>query len=141
MVVLEVWFDQRPENDLGPGDPPIIVAGASDVDALIARVLDATAGWAVPAVVQAQPAGGQGFPVIEAGIGTDKGFISYLDRTGSYQSCGDFNCEGQVTYDYMGNSHTMPASSEIPLPDVRRWLADFVATGEPSPAVPLRSTV
>ncbi|WP_326550516.1 Imm1 family immunity protein [Micromonospora sp. NBC_01813] len=137
MVALEVWFDQVPENDFGPGDPAIIVGDLTDLDKLIEHVLTATADRQIPSVVQANILGMPGLPVIEAGMSRDRGFISYTDRSGGFYSAGDTSRSGDSIYDYMGNEHIVPASAEIPLSEVRQWLADFVTTGGPSVAVPL----
>jgi hypothetical protein len=137
MVALEVWFDQVPDNDFGPGDPAIIVDNLTDLERLIEHVLTVTAGRQIPSVVQANILGAAGLPIIEAGVSHDRGFISYTDRSGGFYSIGNTSCGGDVTYDYMGNEHIVPASAEIPLSEVRQWLADFVATGEPSVTIPL----
>jgi hypothetical protein len=62
-----------------------------------------------------------------------------VDRTGAYFSTGDDSLAGEVTYDYMGQARAVPASAEIPLVEVRQWLADFIRTGESSTTVRLRS--
>ncbi|WFE22638.1 Imm1 family immunity protein [Solwaraspora sp. WMMD937] len=141
MVALEVWFDQVPENDFGPGDPAIIVDNLASLDKLIEHVLTVTAGRQVPAVVQANILGASGLPIIEAGISHDRGFISYTDRSGGFYSIGDTSRSGDAVYDYMGNEHVVPASAEIPLSEVRQWLAEFIATGGPSATVPLAPEV
>ncbi|WJK33486.1 Imm1 family immunity protein [Solwaraspora sp. WMMA2065] len=137
MVALEVWFDQVPKNDFGPGDPVIIVDNLADLDKLIEHVLTVTAGRQVPSVVQANILGASGLPVIEAGISHDRGFISYTDRSGGFLSIGVTSGSSEATYDYMGNEHIVPDSAEIPLSKVRQWLADFIATGGPSATIPL----
>jgi hypothetical protein len=138
VVALEVWFDQAPDNDFGPGDPATIVASVDELEAMIAHVLAATATYEVPAMVQANLVDSAGYPVVEAGIGPQRGFIGLMDRTGAYYSVGDVTLRGEVTYDYMGQVRGVPASAEIPLAEVRQWLVDFIATGRPSATVPLR---
>jgi hypothetical protein len=139
VVALEVWFDQRPDDALRPGDPAILVADLDGLDALIARVLDASAGYTVPAMFQASIVGTVGYPVLEAGIGARQGFIGYVDGSGAYFSAGDSTRAGEVTYDYMGHPRAVPASAEIPIDRVRQWLADFIVTERPSTTIPLRA--
>jgi hypothetical protein len=45
-MALEIWYGQEPENDLGPGDPAIIIARVEDLDAFVHRVLRETRRWA-----------------------------------------------------------------------------------------------
>ncbi|MFV2008594.1 MULTISPECIES: Imm1 family immunity protein [unclassified Micromonospora] len=141
MVALEVWFDQVPENDFGTGDPAIIVDDLTGLDNLIEHILTATTDRQIPSVVQANLLGADGLPIIEAGIGRGRGFISYTDHNGGFYSIGDPSRSGDAVYDYMGNEHVVPASAEIPLSEVRQWLAEFIATGGPSAAVPLAPEV
>ncbi|WJK41578.1 Imm1 family immunity protein [Solwaraspora sp. WMMA2056] len=141
MVALEVWFDQVPENDFGTGDPAIIVDDLTGLDELIEHVLTVTEGRRIPSVVQANISGQDGLPIVEAGISHNRGFISYTDHNGGFYSVGDTSRSGDATYDYMGNEHVVPASAEIPLSEVRQWLADFIATGGPSVTIPLMPDV
>jgi hypothetical protein len=137
VVALEVWFDQVPDNDFSPGDPAIIVENLNDLDRLIDHVLQATEEREIPPVIQASIADTPGLPIVEAGFDRDFGFISYTDRTGGFYSVGDSSRTGEAIYDYMGNEHIVPASTQIPLSMVRQWLADFIDTGQPSTRVPI----
>lgn len=128
MVEVEVWYDQTPANDFHPGDPTIRVRAPEELDALIDRVLGETRGHRCPASVQMKIFGNERDPVLEVGLGQDRGYIHYLaDDAG--RTVGDGDPDAYVEYVYMGNLGEVPADSEVPLDVVRRGLHEFLATG------------
>lgn len=128
MVELAVWYDQEPANDLSEGDPAILVRTATELDALLDRVLTETKEHRVGAMIQVGIHGNTGYPVLEVGLGQDKGFISYHAEDGG-STKGTGSPDSLVEYTYMGNLTEVPADVEVPLDDVRRGLHEFMRTG------------
>jgi hypothetical protein len=132
-MALEIWYDQEPDNDLGPGDPPIVVHTAAELDAFLNRVLHATADQSVPPMIQASIADRPERGAVEVGIGQDVGFINYLAADGGL-TLGDPNRTGQAVYDYMGSATEVDASAEIPLALVRQGLREYLEHDGAKPA-------
>ncbi|MFD9896501.1 Imm1 family immunity protein [Amycolatopsis sp. NPDC059027] len=130
MVTLEVWYDQEPENDFGPGDPALVVSTPAELDELIDRILAETAEHVAPPMIQVAIAGVKRSPVLEVGLGQDKGFIGYISRTEGGATHGDGDPNTLVDYIYMSNHSQVPASTEVPMDTVRRGLREFLATGK-----------
>lgn len=129
MVELEVWYDQEPENDFRAGDPPIVVRTSDELDALIDRVLTETKDHRVGAIIQVGIRGHSGYPILEVGLGREKGFINYhANDGGSTEGAG--NADELAEYVYMGNLSEVPADVEVPVPLVRQGLHEFFRTGE-----------
>lgn len=38
MATLKVWYDQEPDNDLGTGDPAVLVGTSEELSAFVDRV-------------------------------------------------------------------------------------------------------
>ena len=129
MVELDVWYDQEPENDFGPGDPAIVVRTARELDALVDRVLEETKGHRVAAMVQVSIHGQQGYPALEVGLGQRKGFIVYHAADGG-STHGDGDEADKVQYVYVGSMSEIPADVEVPIHTVRHGLHEFLETGE-----------
>ncbi|QWF80977.1 Imm1 family immunity protein [Amycolatopsis sp. CA-230715] len=128
MVELEIWYDQEPENDLGPGDPPIVVDTAAELDQLLDRVLEETKGNRFGQMIQVGIKGISGYPVLEVGLGKTLGFITYHDEHGG-STKGDASVDELVEYVYMGTVSEVSADVEVPMTTVRRGLHEFLATG------------
>lgn len=75
VVTLEIWHDQEPENDFGPGDPAILVQTTDELDTFVNRVLEETKDHLAPPMIQVAPAGVKRSQVLEVGLGQDKGFL------------------------------------------------------------------
>ncbi|MDQ3406525.1 MAG: Imm1 family immunity protein [Actinomycetota bacterium] len=129
MVNLEIWYDQESENDLGPGDPAILVQTVAELDSFVDRVLGETKDHLVPPMIQVALAGVRRSPVLEVGLGQQKGFIGYSSRDEKGWSQGDSALSGTVSYVYAGNSSQVPATAEIPIESVRQGLVEFLETG------------
>lgn len=129
MVELEVWYDQEPANDLSEGDPAIVVRTSDELDALIDRVLEETKDNRVGAMIQVGIRGNTGYPVLEVGLGREKGFIQYhADDGGSTKGSG--SADKLAEYVYMGNLSEVSADVEVALDQVRRGLHEFLVIGE-----------
>ncbi|MDQ3402933.1 MAG: Imm1 family immunity protein [Actinomycetota bacterium] len=129
MVELAIWCDQNPENDLGPGDPAIIVRNSVELGMLIDRVLAETGRHRCPVMIQAGINGNNGLPVLEIGLGQTKGVIHCHARDGGGTK-GNGNSDDRVECVYMGNLSEVPADSEVPIADVRSGLHEFLSTGK-----------
>jgi hypothetical protein len=138
-MALEIWYDQAPANDLGPGDPPIIVSTTAELDTFLDRLLRDTADHAVPSMIQASISGHPERGVMEVGIGEERGFINYVAADGGI-TLGDHSRTGWTVYDYMGSASEVDASAEIPVALVRQGLREFLAGEGAKPvSVPWRS--
>jgi hypothetical protein len=124
-MALEIWYDQEPENDFGPGDPAIVIAEVEDLDAFVDRVLRESAGHVVPPMIQVSVAGHPELGVLEAGLGPERGFVNLLSGDGGISS-GDPSRGGLVLYGYMGTTSEVDATAEIPLEAVRQGLREFL---------------
>ncbi len=87
-------------------------------------------------MVQIAVAGNTGFPVLEVGMGEDRGFLVYhAEDSGATRGSGD--ADDVREYVYMGSLSQVPADVEVPLETVRRGLHEFLRTGRrPSVVVP-----
>ncbi|KFU80772.1 Immunity protein Imm1 [Amycolatopsis lurida] len=130
MVALEIWYDQTPDNELSEGDPAIVVTTPSELDQLIERILRETADHVAPPMIQVALAGVERSPVLEVGLGKEKGFIGYTSRTEGGWTVGDGDPDAVVEYIYSGNVSEVPASVEVPMADVRWGVHEFLRTGE-----------
>lgn len=126
-MALEIWYDQQPANDFGAGDPAIVVETAEELDAFVDRVLAAAVGAEVPPMIEVSVKDDFKAPVLEVGLGVEKGFIHCLSKDGGW-SQGDATMTGAATYDYMGQVREVSASSEVPVVRVRECLHRFLDT-------------
>lgn len=123
MVELAVWYDQDEDQD------EIIIRSEEELDALIGRVLAETEDHRCPAAIQVNINGRDGFPVLEVGLGQEKGFIRYYaDDAGSTK--GDGDPDDRAEYIYMSNLSVVPADVEVDIQTVRRGLVEFLETGK-----------
>ncbi|WP_424183283.1 Imm1 family immunity protein [Actinokineospora sp. G85] len=128
MVELEVWYNQIPKNKFHPGEPTIKVRTAAELDALIDRIRAETRDHRCPASIQMKVLANERDPVLEVGLGQDKGYIHYLaDDFG--RTVGDGDPDATVEYVYMSNLGEVPADSEVSIDVVRQGLHEFLATG------------
>ncbi|MGQ0840553.1 Imm1 family immunity protein [Actinokineospora sp.] len=127
MVELAVWYDQDEDQD------EIVVRTVDELNTLIDRVLAETTGHRCPAAIQVNISGQDGFPILEVGLGQDKGFIRYYaDVAGSTK--GDGDPDARAEYIYMSNLSVVPADVEVDIQQVRSGLIEFLETGK-RPAV------
>ncbi|CRK60306.1 hypothetical protein [Alloactinosynnema sp. L-07] len=129
MVTLEVWYDQEPENDFGPGDPPVIIRTEAELHGFIDRVLDETSTHEAPAMIQAVNADDPQSAVLQVGLGQSLGFIGYGAADGGWTQ-GKGSPDVRVEYIYMGNLSEVRASVEVPIEVVRQGLVEFLETGQ-----------
>ncbi|WP_082860028.1 Imm1 family immunity protein [Alloactinosynnema sp. L-07] len=128
MVELEVWYDQDAENDYGSGDPAYVVSTVGELNALVDRVLVETRDHRCPAMIQVN-VHGQRLPVLEVGLGRERGFIVYHAEDGG-STKGDGDPLARVEYVYMGSLSETSADVEVGLHDVRHGLMEFMETGQ-----------
>ncbi|WP_436493494.1 Imm1 family immunity protein [Actinokineospora sp. HUAS TT18] len=127
-MALEIWYDQDSANDLGPGDPAIIVNTLTELDAFVDQVIADTRDHVAPPMVEVSVAGDPTSPVLNVGLGQDRGFIFYMTADGGWTQ-GDPTRTDTVTYVYAGSASEIAGSAEIPLPAVRDGLREFMKTG------------
>lgn len=130
---LEIWYDQEPANDLGPGDPPIIVNTTAELDAFVDRLLDETRDHAVPSMIQVAVVGGPEWHAMEVGVGQERGFVTYHAIDDGGVTLGDPTRTGWVVYDYMANATEIDASAEIPVELVRQGLREYLESDGAKP--------
>ncbi|WP_436495553.1 Imm1 family immunity protein [Actinokineospora sp. HUAS TT18] len=135
MVTLEVWYDQEPENDFGPGDPPILIRTEAELNDFIDRVLDETKDHEAPAMIQAVNADDPRSAVLQVGLGQTKGFIGYGAADGGWTH-GEGDPDERVEYIYMGNVSEVRASVEVSIDGVRQGLVEFLGTGRKPSVIP-----
>jgi hypothetical protein len=129
VVTLEVWYDQEPENDFGPGDPPILIRTELELHTFIDQVLDETKTHEAPAMIQAVNADDPHSAVLQVGLDQEKGFIGYGASDGGWTQ-GEGDPDERVEYIYMGNVSAVRASVEVPIAAVRQGLVEFLTTGQ-----------
>lgn len=107
----------------------IVVRTSDELDALIDRVLTETKDHRFGAIIPVGIRGHSGYPILEVGLGREKGFINYhANDGGSTEGAG--NADELAEYVYMGNLSEVPADVEVPVPLVRQGLHEFFRTGE-----------
>jgi hypothetical protein len=122
VVELAVWYDQDEDQD------EYIIRTEDELNALIDRVLRETKDHRCPAAIQVNISGQDGFPILEVGLGQDKGFIRYYaDDAGATK--GEGSPDDRAEYIYMGNLSVVPADVEVDMSTVRRGLLEFLRTG------------
>ncbi|WP_236793313.1 Imm1 family immunity protein [Amycolatopsis sp. GM8] len=126
---LEVWYNQRPANDLSDGDPAIYLETAEQLAAFLDHIVAASQPGPVWPVIEVSLADNPASPVIEAGLGPEHGYMIYHTSNDSGLSQGDPTRPGVATYDYMGNMREIPASAEVPVTQIRDGLREFLQDG------------
>ncbi|MEU4801275.1 Imm1 family immunity protein [Actinosynnema sp. NPDC023587] len=130
MATLKVWYDQQPENDLGPGDPAFIVTTEDELTALIDRVNATSAIQPCPSLIEVSiTEDPYGFPTLNAGIGHDRGHVRLSGRDELRATRGDSTAAGTGVYDFQGHETLVPVSYEVPPATVRGVLAAFLEHG------------
>ncbi len=128
MVTLDIWYDQTPKDE--DGNVTIRVTTAVELDTVIDRILKETADHAAPPMIQVAISDMKRSPVLEVGLGQEKGFIGYTSRTEGGWTQGDGDPVTMVDYIYMGNHSQVQASVEVPTSSVRAGLHEFLGSGE-----------
>ncbi|WP_439661620.1 Imm1 family immunity protein [Lentzea sp. HUAS TT2] len=135
MATLEIWYDQKPDNDYGPGDPAILVTTHEELTAFIDRVSERSGDQPCPSVVEVSIAEDPyGFPTVNAGIGPDRGYVRVSGADDLRATPGSPDAVGERIYDFQGHETLVPASCEVPLTTVRLVLAAFLDHGGLIPA-------
>lgn len=130
MATLKVWYDQEPDNDLGDGDPAVLVSTHEELSAFIDRVSALATGQPCPSVVEVSIADDPyAYPIVEAGIGAERGFVRVNGAGALRATQGDPDAVGTVRYDLQGHEALIPAGSEVPLSAVREVLAAYFDHG------------
>lgn len=127
-MALEIWYDQRPANDFGEGDPAIVVETPEQMEAFIERVRTETTEATVPPMVEISVRDDPMQGALYAGIGQEVGWVQFLLPEPVHTVC-DANSAGTVTYDYMRHPHKVAANIEIGTDEVCRILSHFAHTG------------
>lgn len=130
---MEIWYNQKPPSDLGPGDPPILVETTAQLDAFVDQFLDETKDGVVPAMIQVSIVGGPQWHGMEVGIGQERGFVNYHSPDGGDVTLGDRSRTDWVVYDYMGSASDIEAWAEIPVELVRQGLREYLETNGAKP--------
>lgn len=127
MAALEVYYDQKPENDFGPGDPVIIVSDAAELNALLDRVSAASARQPCPSIITAYVASDPyRRPSVRAGIGAEQGYVQVNSRDSRRATLGNAAATGQRTYDFQGHGEEVELRHEVPLATVRAVLTSYL---------------
>jgi hypothetical protein len=127
VAALEVWYDQDPENDLGPGDPAIVVRTHAELTELVDKISDASAHQVCPSIVTMYVADDPyGQPSVRAGIGAELGYVQVSGRSGRRVTIGDADASGERTYDFQGHGEQVPRRFEVSLAIVREVLAAYL---------------
>ncbi|MCR3746114.1 Imm1 family immunity protein [Lentzea californiensis] len=135
MATLEIWYDQKPDNDFGAGDPSILVTTHEELAAFIDRVSERSAAQPCPSLVEVSIAEDPyGFPTVYAGIGSDQGYVRISGVDDLRATQGDLDATGDLVYDFQGHETLVPASYEVPLDTVRSVLAAYLDHGGLIPA-------
>lgn len=135
MATLEIWYDQKPDNDYGPGDAAILVTTHEELTAFIDRVSERSAAQPCPSLVEVSIAEDPyGFPTVYAGIGSDRGYVRISGADDLRATQGDLSATGDLVYDFQGHETLVPANFEVPLDTVRFVLAAYFDHGGLVPA-------
>lgn len=127
MATLKVWFDQEPDNDLGTGDPAVLVSTAEELSVFIDRVSTLATGQSCPSVIEVSVADDPyAFPIVEAGIGAERGFVRVNGADALRITQGDPDAAGTVRYDLQGQETLISAKTEVPLATVRTVLTAYL---------------
>ncbi|GLY52828.1 Imm1 family immunity protein [Lentzea sp. NBRC 102530] len=130
MATLEIWYDQKPDNDLGAGDPAVIVSTQAELTAFIDRVSKRSHSQPRPSLVEVSIAEDPyGFPTVNAGIGGERGYVRISGEDDVRATQGDPGAAGEVIYDFQGQETLIPASYEVAVDVVRSVLAAYLDHG------------
>jgi hypothetical protein len=129
VVALEIWYDQDTANDLGDGDPAIVVSSIEELDAFVDRVLAETKTHTAPPMIEVSIAGNPTSPAMHVGLGQNRGFIFYMAADGGWTK-GDPSRDDVATYVYVGNASEVAGNTEVPIAEVREGLREFMEMGE-----------
>lgn len=69
------------------------------------------------------------FPIVEAGIGAERGFVRVNGADALRTTQGDRDAAGTVRYDLQGQETLIPARTEVPLATVRAVLGAYLEHG------------
>lgn len=134
MVTLSVWYDRTVRAD--NGDVAFAVTTPQELDDLVDRIQAETSDYLAPPMIQVALAGGtRRGPMMEVGIGAEKGFIGYTGPDEGGWTQGDGDPDALADYVYMDSHSQIPANAEVPMDVVRRGLHEFLATGGACPSV------
>jgi Immunity protein Imm1 len=106
VVALDIWYNRAPKGD--DDDPAIHVSTAAELNEVIDRILAETVDHMAPPMIQVSISGMKRSPVLEVGLGQDRGFIGYTAADGGWTR-GTGNPATLVDYVYMGNHSQVSA--------------------------------
>lgn len=130
MAALEVWYDQKPEDDFYPGDPALVVRTREELAILLDRVSEQSARQPCPSIITLYVADDPyRFPSVRAGVGADQGYVQITSRTGRRATLGDTDATGDRVYDFQGHGEDVPMRHEVPLTTVRAVLTAYLDHG------------
>ncbi|GAA3876829.1 hypothetical protein GCM10022243_47110 [Saccharothrix violaceirubra] len=128
MVTLSAVFDRESAVD------PILVRTQDELGALIERVRTAATGLPCPPIVTIGEADDPwGSPILEAGIGEDRGFVRETWNP-MRVTRGDLSATGVLVYDFQAHPADIPADQAVSLDVVREVLAAYLAHDTRIPA-------
>jgi hypothetical protein len=127
VVPLDIWHDQTPKDD--DGSVVIRVKTAVELDEVNDRVIDETAEYVAPPMIQVAIAGVKRSPAPQVGLGKDRGFIGCAARTEGGWTVGDGDPDAVAGCIYKGNHSEVSASAEVQMTVGCRGLHEFLATG------------
>ena len=119
-----------------PGEPPVIVRSAEEMDGLVDALLLEPFDNSIAALyVQERPLNEAGLPDHELRVGVNAkegtGGLRYIggDADATSYSKGVESVNDEVYYCYMGNDSDFPRDSVISIEDVKRAARDFLERG------------
>ncbi|UWE13590.1 Imm1 family immunity protein [Actinacidiphila bryophytorum] len=115
------------------GEDPVLLQGASDVDALIDVLLASRPSENLAALHSlARPLMPAGVPDHELLVGANGdrlvGVLAFMDD-GNFVSLDSSKEEGSVFYSIMGSATEFPVDSEVPIDLVREAVKEFLSSG------------
>jgi hypothetical protein len=141
VVALEIWHNQRPEDDFREGDPATIVRTKDELWRLLDEVSTASGHGQVPPILEVSIAEDPSSPTLEVGLSETRGFVHYMSADEDGWTIGDSPSAGTVPYDYSGSRQDVPARAEVSAAVVRRAVTEFLETGRKPGSVELQELV
>lgn len=127
MAALEVWYDQKPDDDFSAGDPAIIIHAHDELIALLNRVSEQSGRQPCPSIITVYVADDPyRYPSIRAGVGAERGYVHINSKTGRRTTLGDTETPDHRVYDFQGHGEDVPVRYEVPLATVLAVLAAYL---------------
>ncbi|ASR36617.1 hypothetical protein BAY61_18235 [Prauserella marina] len=130
MTRVEAWYDPDQEE-------AVPLTGQPDVDALLDRMLAEATQENVRVQADLHYRSDDGEAILQVGMGSDTGFVGYINDTDRVISSNGTTDPGDVSFDYMTHERVVPATSLVSITAVRQVVHTFTQSPLTRPQGPI----